>query len=95
MKIGTMNIEIYGELLYERAIEDFIISFTPILKTIADTFEFDYRRFAFYAATLKLIIPLRIFWKSDAFYNSLIRSLENHFNNWEFNVILYISERKD
>lgn len=95
MKIGTMQIEIFGELNFDRAVEHFNSMVTPILKTISDSFEFDYTRFAFVAATLTLFIPLRIFWRSDAFYNALIRALNYCFSNWQFDITLHIIERED
>lgn len=90
-----MIIEIYGELLYDRAIEDFISSFSHILKTVSDKPIVDYTRFAFYAVDLMLTIPLKEFWRNNELYNGLVRLLNTSFDNWEFNISLYINERKD
>lgn len=94
MKIGLFIIEIYGELLFEKSVEHFISSMDPILKTISDEFDSDYRRFGFYAAVIKLNVPLKVFWRSDALYNTLIKNLNYSFTNWEFNIILTIHERR-
>lgn len=95
MKIGLLTIEIYGELKFERAVEHFISSMDPILKSVSDDFESDYKRFAFYAAVIKLTVPLKIFWKGDALYNTLKRNLDYSFYNWEFSLTLVIHEKGD
>jgi len=95
LKIGLLTIEIYGELKFETAVEHFISSMDRILKTVSDDFESDYRRFAFYSAVIKLVIPLKIFWKGDALYNTLVKNLNYSFDNWEFNLTLSIHEKGD
>jgi len=95
LKIGLLTIEIYGELLFDRSVEHFISSMDPILKTVSDEFESDYRRFAFYAAVINLTVPLKIFWKSDALYNTLVKNLNYSFDNWEFSITLVIHEKGD
>jgi len=95
MKIGTMIFDIYGELKFDKAVEHFISSMDPILRTVSDKFDSDYRRFAFYAAVIHFVIPLKIFWKSDALYNTLKKNLNYSFDNWSIDVILTIQERRD
>jgi len=95
MKIGTMIFVIYGELKFETAVEHFISSMDPILKTVSDKFDSDYRRFGFYAAKINFVIPMKVFWKSDALYNTLITNLNYSFNNWNFDLTLTIEERRD
>ncbi len=95
MKIGTMIFDVYGELKFETAVEHFISSMDPILKTVSDKFDSDYKRFGFYAAVIQFVIPLRIFWKSNTLYNTLIRNIDYSFDNWTVDIILTIQERRD
>lgn len=88
-----MILDLYGELKFETAVEHFISSMDPILKTISDKFDSDWRRFGFYAAKIKIVIPLKVFWKSDALYNTLINNLNYSFDNWNFTLTLTIEER--
>lgn len=95
MKIGTMIFDIYGELNFDRAVEHFISSMDPILRSVSDDFESDYKRFAFFAAKIYFVIPLREFWKSNALYNTLIKNLNYSFTNWSFDLNLSIEERRN
>ncbi len=95
MKIGTIEINIFGELNHKQSVEHFNLDITPFIKTISDDFKFDYARFAYYSATIHIFIPLRIFWKNVALFNSLRRSLNSNFTNWQYNLRLSILERKD
>ncbi len=95
MKIGTLIIDVYGELLFDKAVEHFIASMDPILKTVSDKFDSDYKRFGFYATVIKLVIPLKIFWKSDVLYNTLRKNLNYSFDNWTIDITLTIQERID
>ena len=93
MKIGTFIIEIYGEHLFPKAVEHFISSMDNTFRTVSDQFQSDYRRFGFYAAVIKFIVPLKVFWRGDYFYNSLIKNLNYCFRNWQFDITLTIYER--
>ncbi len=95
MKIGTIEISIFGELNFRESIERFNLDITPIIKTISDDFKFDYARFAYYSARIHIFIPLKVFWKNDALFNSLRRSLNTYFTNWQYNLRLSILERRD
>lgn len=95
MKIGTIEINIFGELNFRESIERFNLDITPIVKTISDDFKFDYSRFAYYSARIHIFIPLTVFWKTDALFNSLRRLLNKYFTNWQYNLRLSILERKD
>ncbi|MBA7542016.1 hypothetical protein ES705_34332 [subsurface metagenome] len=95
MKIGTMIFDIYGELKFTNAVEHFISSMDPVLHSVSDKFDSDYKRFGFYAAVIKFVIPLRIFWKSDVLYNTLLRNIDYSFDNWTVDIILTIQERRD
>lgn len=93
VKIGTFIIEIYGEHLFPKAVEQFISSMDRIFRTVSDQFDSDHRRFGFYAAVIKFIIPLKIFWRGDYFYHGLIKNLDYCFTNWQFDITLTIHER--
>lgn len=95
MKIGLLTIEIYGELKFKTSVEYLISSMDPILTTVSDDYEFDYSRFGFFAAKITFNIPLKIFWKGDSLYNTLIKNLNYSFDNWEINLTLLIKERSD
>ena len=90
-----MIFDIYGELKFDNAVEHFISAMDPILKTVSDKFEADYKRFGFFAAVIQFVIPLKIFWKSDALYNTLKKNLDYAFTNWSFDILLTIQERRD
>ncbi|MBA7522310.1 hypothetical protein ES705_14428 [subsurface metagenome] len=95
MTIGTIEINIFGELNFRESVERFQLDMTPIIKTISDDFKFDSARFAYYSARIHIFIPLKVFWKTDALFNSLRRSLNTYFNNWQYNLRLNILERRD
>ena len=95
MKIGTLTFDIYGEFLFLKSVDTFFTAMDPIFLSICDEFDSDYRRFSFYAAVLKIVIPMKIFWKTDSLYLSLIKQLNNCFGNWTLNVTLIIHEKED
>ena len=93
MKIGTLIIEVYGELLEKQSIEILQnIMYNPLI-SVSDKFDFDYKRFGYFAASLIWVVPLRIFWKNDLIYNLLIKGLNQYFNNWNINITLVINEK--
>ena len=93
MKIGTMIFNIYGELIFKKSIEYFITSMDQILLTVSDKFDSDYRRFAFWAARINFVIPLKIFWKNDTIYKTLLKNLNKYFDNWTLDITLTIQEK--
>ena len=95
MKIGTLTFDIYGELLFIRSVETFISSMDQTILTVCDDFDSDYRRFAFYAAVIKIVIPLKIFWKNDNLYKKLVSELNKCFNNWTLKTTLTTFEEGD
>ena len=95
MKIGNLTIEVFGELLQKNSVELLQnVMYQPLI-SISESFDFDYRRFGFYAATLLWEIPLTIFWKNDLIYNTLKENLEIHFTNWEIDIYISIIEKGD
>ncbi len=93
MKIGTLTFDIFGELNFNNAAEHFISAMDPVLLSISDYFDSDYRRFSFYAAVIKIEIPLKIFWQSNFLYNTLKKQLDYSFTNWTVDISLNITER--
>jgi len=93
MKIGTLVLNIFGELKFNNSVEHFITSMDPVLLSISDYFDSDYRRFSFYAAVIKIEVPLKIFWQSNHLYNSLRKNLDYCFTNWTIDINLQITER--
>jgi len=95
LKIGSLTIEVYGELLQKNSVELLQnVMYQPLI-SVSESFDFNYRRFGFYAATLLWEIPLTIFWKNDQIYNSLRENLETHFTNWEIDIYISITEKGD
>ena len=90
-----MTFDIYGELLFDEAVEHFISSMDPILKTVSTKYDSDYKRFGFYATKIYFVITLKVFWKSDVLYNTLKKNLNYCFDNWNIKVSLTIRERRD
>lgn len=95
MKIGTLILEIYAELLEKQSIEILKSSMDQTLISVSDKFTFNYRRFGFYAAVLSWNIPLKIFWKNDFIYKTLKDNLNKYFTNWTINISLNINEIGD
>lgn len=93
MKKGTLTLNIFGELLFDRSVETFITSMDQTFRTISDKIESQYRRFGFYAATIQIIIPLLEFWKTDHVYNSLKYNLNHCFDNWSLDLNLTYNEK--
>ncbi len=93
MKIGSLTIEVFGELLEINSIELLQTAMYQPFISISESFEFNYRRFGFYAATLLWEIPLNIFWKNDIIYNTLRKNLNNLFTNWELDIYISITEK--
>lgn len=93
MKIGTLTIEVYGELKEKTSIESLQNSMHQPLISISDYFDFNYNRFGFYAAFMVWEIPLKIFWKNDQIYSNLKSGLNKFFINWELDIILTIKEK--
>lgn len=95
MKIGTLIIEVFGELLQKQSIELLQNAMYQNLISVSDKFDFDYRRFGFFASTLKWIVPLKEFWKNDLIYKTLKKNLDKYFTNWKIEIILTIHEKGD
>ena len=93
MQIGNLIIEIYGELLTKQSIENLQNTMSQPLLSVSDKFNFDYRRFGYFAANLIFVIPLKIFWKNDHIYKVLKKTLNANFNNWILNINLIIHEK--
>ncbi len=93
MKKGNLTLNIFGELNFNNAVEHFLTSIDPVLLSISDFFDSDYRRFSNYAAVIKITVPLTTFWQSNAFYNTLKRHLNYSFTNWTIDINLNIIER--
>lgn len=94
-KIGTLIIEVYGELKSKESIDVLQRSLGPALLQICDTFDFDFKRFGYFAANLIWVVPLKEFWRNDQIYNILKFTLEEHFLNWKFTMTLLIKEKGD
>jgi len=92
MKIGTLIIDVYGELLFKQSVEVFISAMYQTLVTVSDKFDSDYKRFGYFAAQIKFTVPLNIFWKNDTIYKTLITQLNKNFNNWKLEINLNIHE---
>ncbi len=95
MKIGNLIIEIYAELLEKQSIEILQNLMYQPLVSVSDKFDFDYKRFGYFAATLIWVVPLKIFWKNDQIYKTLKSGLDKYFTNWKVNVTLTIHEKGD
>lgn len=93
MKIGNLIIEIYGELLEKQSIEILQNAMYQPLISVSDKFDFDYKRFGYFAATLIWVVPLKIFWKNDQIYNTLRTNLNKYFINWNVEITLTIHEK--
>ncbi len=95
MKIGTLIIETYAELLEKQSIELLQnLMYQPLI-SVSDKFDFDYKRFGYFAATMIWVVPLKIFWKNDQIYKTLKSGLNQYFTNWNVDITLIIHEKGD
>ena len=92
MKIGTLFIEVYAELLQKDSIDLLQNSLYNSFSSVSSDFFFDYRRFSYFATTLIWEIPLHSFWKNQFIYDILKRNLNKYFINWELEMYLTIKE---
>jgi len=92
MKIGSLILEVYGELKSNQSISTIKNIMDPLLLSVCDEYDFKYNRFGFYAAFMTWEIPLSVFWKNDRIFSTLRKSIILHFNNWEYTIYLLIHE---
>lgn len=90
MKIGTLILEFYGELKTKESIDIIKNIMHPLLLSVSDDYDFDYKRFEYFAVNFIWVIPLKLLWKNDKIYDTLKNSLNLHFNNWNFSIYLLI-----
>lgn len=93
MKIGNLIIEIYGELLQKQSIVLLQNLMHFPLMSVSDKFDFDYKRFGYFAAKLIFVVPLKIFWKNDLIYKRLKEGLNQYFSNWKVDITVTIHEK--
>ena len=93
MKIGNLIIEIYAELLEKQSIEILQNAMNQPLLSVSDKYDFDYKRFGYFAASLIWVVPLKIFWRNDMIYKTLRDTLNKYFTNWKIDITLVISEK--
>jgi len=90
MKLGTLILEFYGELKTKESIEVIKNTLHPLLNSVCNQYDFDYKRFEYFAATLIWVVPLNLFWKNDRIYSTLKKSIILNFDNWNFSIYLLI-----
>lgn len=95
MITGTMILEIYGEHLFKKAVDYFILRMDEILNTVSDKFDSNYKRFGYFATVINYTIPLKIFYKNDQIYNTLKHYLNYCFRNWTIEITLITHEKGD
>jgi len=93
LKIGTLIIEIYAELLQKESIELLQSLMHQPLISVSEKFDFDYKRFGYFAASLIWVVPLKIFWKNDRIYLDLKKGLNKYFTNWKIDITLILKEK--
>jgi len=92
MSIGRFIIEAFGDLKSKQSIDLVKNIMHPILLSVSDQYDFDYRRFEYISATLIWVIPIKSFWKNDRIISTLRKSINLYFNNWNFTIYLLIHE---
>jgi len=95
MKIGNLIIEIYAELLEKQSVEILQNAMNQPLLSVSNKYDFDYKRFGYFAASLIWVVPLRIFWRNDIIYKTLRDTLNKYFTNWKLTITLVINEKGD
>ncbi len=94
MKIGTLIFDIYAELNFREDVKPFILTMEQLFQTVSDQYETDYKVFADFAASIRFIVPLREFWKTDTIFNTLRKQLYKDFVFWRFKITLTIKETR-
>lgn len=92
-KIGTLNFDIYCDLISDDSLSSFNLAMDQVLKTISDNFDIQYQRFAFLSATIQIIAPMHTFWKTDVIFNTFKKELNRNFKFWRFKITLNINEK--
>ena len=90
---GTLIIEIFGELKFDDAVEKFMQSVDYSFRAISTNYNSEYYRFGFIAATIKYVIPMKIFIRSNNFWDSIRIKLNKSFIDWEIKVSLHYVEK--
>ncbi|MBA7520715.1 hypothetical protein ES705_12811 [subsurface metagenome] len=93
MKIGTLYFEVVGKLIYYKSCEYFIASMDSILLTVCDQYDADYKRFGYEGGHLTFVVPLKVFWKSDAIFKKMRTELNRLFMNWLVDITITINEK--
>lgn len=93
MQIGNLIIEVFGKLLEKQSIEKLQNLMNQPLNSVSDLFDFDYKRFGYFAASLIWVVPLKIFWNNDLIYKTLISGLDTYFTDWKIDITLVIHEK--
>lgn len=93
-KIGTLTFDIYGELVSRKDLETFFVQMDRILSTVSDLIDIDYKVFSDYAATIQIVVQLKIMWKTDLIFNTFRKLMFKHFSFWRFKITLEIHETK-
>lgn len=93
MKIGTLIIKIYGELLEKQSIQILLNAMHPILNSVSTKFDSDHKRFGYFATSLIWVAHLKSFWANDHIYTVLKETLNQYFTNWTIDITLTIEEK--
>ncbi|MBA7531166.1 hypothetical protein ES705_23377 [subsurface metagenome] len=92
MSIGTFIIEAFGDLKGKQSIDLVKNIMHPLLLSVSDHYDFDYKRFEYLSGRLIWVIPIKSFWKNDRIISTLRKSISLYFNNWNFTIYLLIHE---
>lgn len=92
-KIGTLIIEIKGNIFRPRSIDFLQAQMYGPLNSISEKVSFDYKRFGYFSASLRWVLTLKEFWKNDLIYKILKNILNAEFRTWEMNLTLFIEEK--
>lgn len=94
MKIGTLILEIFGDLPTKQSIDIIKNTMHQLLKSVSEDYDFDYRRFEYLSAKAIWVIPLTVLYKTDHVYKALVRTIDNNLYNWELEITLLIHSKQ-
>lgn len=92
MTIGILNINCNGNLKTKESVGSFERSMRPSFDAVSDKIDFDYRRFAYFRASMTFVVHLREMWNNQTIFNNVRKYLDQNFTQWSWNIVLTIHQ---
>ena len=93
MKIGTLIIWIFVVPAWILRIDKLQEIMDPLLRSVSEKYDFDYRRFEYSSANLNWVVHLKEFWKNDRIFTTLHDYLVKNFSFFQLSITLTSEEK--